>query len=335
MTNPPGPRPTTVDVHAHLMPDAAFDGVPAPLEAVTNDAGERAVRSPDRPELGRGAPADLRSLSDHRARQAARGVDVSLVGPWVDQVKAPLDPGVQAAWCRAINAGLAAACAGQGHSRWLAALPDLDGALAAEVLAEAAEHGAVGGMLAANPDVGTLARPDLDHLWRAAEAARLPLVVHPGEYRVPERLRPFFLVNLVGNPFETTLAAASLLARGVPDRFAELRLVLVHGGGFLPYQFGRLDAGFDRWPGLRGVATSSPRDHLAWFAYDTVLFDDAPTRYLLDLVGPERVLAGSDCPFTMADHRPFEAPGGLGLGPAETEAVLGGNARALFRLDDL
>jgi aminocarboxymuconate-semialdehyde decarboxylase len=302
MTNPPGPRPTTVDVHAHLMPDAAFDGVPAPLEAVTNDAGERAVRSPDRPELGRGAPADLRSLSDHRARQAARGVDVSLVGPWVDQVKAPLDPGVQAAWCRAINAGLAAACAGQGHSRWLAALPDLDGALAAEVL---------------------------------AEAAHLPIVVHPGEYHVPERLRDFFLVNLVGNPFETTLAAASLLARGVPDRFAELRLVLVHGGGFLPYQFGRLDAGFDRWPGLRGVATSSPRDHLAWFAYDTVLFDDAPTRYLLDLVGPERVLAGSDCPFTMADHRPFEAPGGLGLGPAETEAVLGGNARALFRLDDL
>jgi len=64
-----------------------------------------------------------------------------------------------------------------------------------------------------------------------------------------------------------------------------------------------------------------------------VLFDDAPTRYLLDLVGPDRVLAGSDCPFSMADHRPFDSPGGLGLGPEETAAVLGGNARALFRLD--
>ena len=322
-----------VDVHCHLMPDDAFDAVPAPMSVKEPRPGERAVRAPGREQLGRGAPSNLRSIGEHRELQASRGVDLSIIGPWIDQVKAPLDGSLQAAWCRVINTATTRACAGTGHSRWLAAVPDLDGALAADVLAEAGESGTVGAMLAANPDVGTLARADFDHLWAAAERLRLPVVLHPGEYQVPERLRDLFMVNLVGNPFETTLAAASLLGRAVPDRFPDLRIVLVHGGGFLPYQYARIGAGFERWPLLRGVATSSPAEYLRWFSYDTVLFDDAPTRYLLDLVGPDRVLAGSDCPFTMSDHRPFELPDTLGLGPAETGRVLGRNALELFGID--
>jgi hypothetical protein len=72
-------------------------------------------------------------------------------------------------------------------------------------------------------------------------------------------------------------------------------------------------AGFERWPALAPLRRRSPAELLRWFHYDTVLFDDAPTRYLLDLVGDDRVLAGSDCPFTMSDHRPWERPGALGL----------------------
>ena len=325
----------TVDVHAHLMPTPAFDRVPEGLEAaVDSERDEIALEVAARDGLrGRGAPRGLRELELHREVQQSRGVDVSLVGPWIDMVKAPTDATTQQRWCTVVNEELAAATEGSAHSRFLAALTDLDGAAAAEDLERAVGRGAVGGMLAANPDVGTLARPDLDSLWRAAESLGVPLVLHPGEFLPPERLREFFMVNLVGNPFETTLAVGSLLGADVPGRFPELQLVLVHGGGFFPYQYGRLTAGFARWPALRELQRRAPAEYLRWFAYDTVLFDDAPTRYLLDLVGPERVLAGSDCPFTMSDHRPFEAPAGLGLDADEVRLVLGENAVRLFGLE--
>lgn len=260
-------------------------------------------------------------------------MDVSIAGPWIDMVKAPLDPATQVAWCTAINGALAAATDGAGHTRFLAALPDLDGGAAADALERATASGAVGGMLCANPSRGTLARTDLDLLWAAAERLRAPLVVHPGEFDAPPRLDEFFMVNLVGNPFETTLAVGALLGARVPDRFPDLTIVLVHGGGFFPYQFGRLDHGFRCAPQLAHVRGRPPGEYLRWFAYDTVLFDDAPTRYLLDLVGPTRVLAGSDCPFAMTDHRPFVVPTQLGLDPTEAAKVLSSNAVELFGLD--
>lgn len=312
-----------VDVHAHLVPHGAFARLPDGMRAV-EDGDEIALELPDRGR-GRGAFRPLRHLAEHEALQRDRGVDLTLIGPWIDMVKAPLDPRLQLAWCRVLNDELAAAQS--ERSRFLAALPDLDGGAAAEELDRAMELGAVGGMLAANPEVGTLARPDLAALWERAERLGAPLVLHPGEFRVPERLREFFLVNLVGNPYETTLAAGALMGARVPERFGDLRVVLVHGGGFLPYQYGRLEAGFARRTDIDASA-----DHLRWFHYDTVLFADPPTRYLLDLVGPERVLAGSDCPFMMSDHRPFASPERLGLSDAERAAVLGGNAARVFGL---
>jgi aminocarboxymuconate-semialdehyde decarboxylase len=327
--------PTRVDVHSHLMPTAAFAAVPEGLEAVHDEAkGEIALKVAARDGAqGRGAPLALRDLHEHYAGQHARGVELSLVGPWIDMVKAPLDAVTQTAWCGAINAALAASTGAVEHTRFLAALPDLDGGAAAETLERAMAAGAAGGMVCANPSEGTLARADLDLLWAAAERLRAPLVIHPGEFSPPPRLREFFMVNLVGNPFETTLAVGALLGAQVPERFPDLQLVLVHGGGFFPYQFGRIAHGFANAPQLRGFGGRPPREHLRWFHYDTVLFEDEPTRYLLDLVGTDRVLAGSDCPFAMTDHRPFEVPERLGLDAAETARVMGANAVDLFRLD--
>jgi aminocarboxymuconate-semialdehyde decarboxylase len=324
----------TVDVHAHLMPSAAFGRVPDGLLAhVDGERGEIALEVAGRGGArGRGAPLNLRDLDEHRRIQASRGVEVSLLGPWIDMVKAPNDASTQHAFCTIVNEELARATHGLVHSRFLAALSDLDGGAAADDLARAVELGAVGGMLAANPGVGTLARADLDPLWDAAQSLGVPLVLHPGEFQPPERLGDYFMVNLVGNPFETTLAVGSLLGADVPARFPGLKLVLVHGGGFFPYQYGRLTAGFARWPALRRLERRPPADYLRWFWYDTVLFDDAPTRYLLELVGPARVMAGSDCPFAMSDHRPFEAPERLGLSEPEIEGVLGGTATRLFGL---
>ncbi len=322
----------TVDVHAHLMPTGLFDELPAGLEARRDaERGEIALAVAARDgAVGRGAPEPLREAHVHGARQCERGVDLSVLGPWIDMIAAPVDAATQTALCRVVNRHLAATTAERDDACFVAALPDLDGAAAADVLAEARELGAVGGMLAANTADGTLARPDLDALWAAAEQDSAPLILHPGHFAPPPRMDRFFLVNVVGNPFETTLAVGSLLGAEVPDRFGDLQLVLVHGGGFFPYQYGRIDAGFRRWPTLRDRTGRPPAEYLRWFHYDTVLFDDVPTRYLLELVGDDRVLAGSDCPFAMNDHRPFADPGSLGLDDAGVGRVLGRNAINLF-----
>jgi len=317
-----------VDVHGHLVPDAAFAHAPEGLTVIRRDSGDAALVVDG--VRGRFAPQGLREVEVRQRAQAARGVDLSIVGPWIDLVKAAQTVPVQVAWCGALTDALQQVSRGRTDLRFLAALPDLDGGAAAEELERAVALGAVGGLLASNPQVGGLDAAHYTPLWSAAERLQVPIILHPGYFQPPGHMRDHFLANSVGNPFETTLAIGRLIAVDVPGRFPGLRLVLTHAGGFFPYQYGRMEAAFLRWPGNQGVARRLPSDLLRWFWYDTVLFTEAPTRYLLDLVGDDRVLAGTDCPFAMADYRPFEAPEGLGLDPAGTSRVLGGNALACF-----
>ena len=320
----------TIDVHTHLIPHAAFDRIP---EGLRSGDDFRIVADGIR-SLARGVPLDLRNLDRHRTRQAEHGVDVSIIGPWMDAVKAPLDPRLQRKWCRVINESFTELLEDNHHSRFVAALPDLDGAAAATELEFAAEHGAVGGMLTANPELGTLARRDFDPLWKTAERLGLPIILHPANVELDSRMRQHQANILVGNPFETTMAALSLIAGRVPDRFPDLKILLVHGGGFFPYQYGRMLAGFERWPELDSASMMAPQEYVKWFYYDTVLFERAPLQYLLDIAGVDHVLAGSDCPFPMTDYQPYEdTEAQLGLNAAETEAVLGGNAARLFGID--
>jgi aminocarboxymuconate-semialdehyde decarboxylase len=323
-----------VDVHSHLMPDAVYGRLPDGLTPRADPEQDevKVVVEGGRGEQWLGAHATLRRVDEHQAVQTANGVDASIVSPWPDVIKGPLDPRVQHRLADAINEALAEATRDRPNYAFLAALPDLDGGRAAEALEKALELGASGALLVANPERGTLARSDLDALWSVAESRQAPVVLHPGEFVPPDRLKPNYLANLVANPFETTLAAASLLAARVPERFPHLAVVLVHGGGFLPYQHARISAGFERWPGFRGRRPSAVGEYLRWFYYDTVLFDDGPARYLLDVVGPDRVLAGSDCPFPMCDARPISDRSFGGLAGSELDAVLGENAVRLFNL---
>ena len=99
-----------------------------------------------------------------------------------------------------------------------------------------------------------------DAFWSAAQTLNVPVIVHPADLAVPLRHRRLFLHILAGNPSETTYAAAALLLGGVFDRFPKLRVLLVHGGGCVPYQFGRIDRGASPSPPVRprlGAGSSS------------------------------------------------------------------------------
>ena len=193
-----------------------------------------------------------------------------------------------------------------------------------------------GGMIGAMIDPNALGRPlgdrAFDPFWRAAADLGAPVVLHPFLLEAVERFGRHYLHNLVGYPFETTLAAASLILGGTLDRFPALDVVLVHGGGLLPYHVGRLDRGHQARPEARADGAGLPSGYLRRFLYDTLIQFPPALAYLVSVVGADRVLLGSDHPFWLGDPEPLRIVREAGLPAAAQAAILGGNASRLFHL---
>jgi aminocarboxymuconate-semialdehyde decarboxylase len=157
-------------------------------------------------------------------------------------------------------------------------------------------------------------------------------MIHPSYAGGPSPFPDFYMKNLLGNPLATTVAASRMILSGFLDRHPRLIPVLVHAGGYLPYQIGRLDHGYRVREETRARAAGAPSTYLRRFRYDTISHAPAPLRFLVDLVGEDRVVLGTDIPFDMGDLA-FEAiMRGAGLGAAATRAIEGENARGLFAL---
>src|SRR5262249_36169071 len=133
-------------------------------------------------------------------------------------------------------------------------------------------------------------------------------------------------------PFETTLGAASLILGGTLDRFPGLDVVLVHGGGFLPYHVGRFDRAHQTRAEARAAGVSAPSGYLRRFHYDTLGQTPAALAYLARTVGVDRIVLGSDHPFWMGDPTPLRVVREAALGEQAEAAIAGANAARLFRL---
>lgn len=172
--------------------------------------------------------------------------------------------------------------------------------------------------------------PVNEPLW--AELARRGtfVLMHPSTVSAVDRLASYHLVQLLGYPAETALATARLVLGGVLDRH-DLVLCLAHGGGCLPAVGPRLDLGWHRKDVTR-VSTAPPTRYLRQLYYDTAVFDRVLLRRLVDDMGANRVLLGTDTPFDLADRDPLATVTGIGLDAADTAAVLGDNAVRLLGL---
>ncbi len=177
-----------------------------------------------------------------------------------------------------------------------------------------------------------LSDPSLDPLWARLAALGAVVVLHPLGFSDGARLSPFFMVNTVGNPLEEVIATNHLMLGGVLDRHPELRVLIVHGGGCLPFLIGRLDHAWRRRPEIRRLTAEPPSAYLRRMWYDTVVFDPRLLAMLVSLVGADRVLLGSDYPFDMGDDDPLGTVEAAGLSPEAQASVAGGNAAALFGL---
>src|SRR5438128_900301 len=220
-----------------------------------------------------------------------------------------------------------------GAHRGLATVPLQEPATAAAELRFAVrELGLRGAMVDPNALGRPLGDPAFDPFWKAASDLAAPVVLHPFLLEAVERFGRHYLHNLVGYPFETTLAAASLILGGTLDRFPGLSVVLVHGGGFLPYHIGRFDRAHETRPEARVDDAGLPSRYLRRFLFDTLVQRPEALRYLVQLVGHDRVMLGSDHPFWMGDPDPLRVVREAGLDPATEAAIFGENAAKIFHL---
>jgi aminocarboxymuconate-semialdehyde decarboxylase len=169
-------------------------------------------------------------------------------------------------------------------------------------------------------------------VFERINALGVPIFLHPFNVIGSQRLTSYYLHNLLGNPFDTAVAAANLIFSGLLDRFPKLNICLPHAGGAFPYLIGRLNHGWKVREECRALK-KPPLSYLRRFTYDTISHAPESLRYLIDLVGADRVMLGSDYCFDMGYERPVQVVTALKLSSSDQEKILGGNAARLLRLD--
>jgi aminocarboxymuconate-semialdehyde decarboxylase len=329
-----------IDCHAHAVPAALLASLCETLRGINGFDAQSTEQGwlVDLP--GGGASRLVRpkmgssEMRDHWLQD--QGISGQMLSPWMDvQPTAAMTAADARDWSRRLNAALldeAGRSPGAALALATVALNDPD--VAAGDLVDAARVDGMSGLvLSTNPvGVADLGDLSLDPLWAAAAELGVPVMLHPPSDG-PSRSLPGS--KEFGNTYcrlvDTTFAVAKLILSGVLDRHPLLKLVAVHGGGFLPFQSARLDGGH-RADGLVGYSLERghPSAYLGDLYYDTVAMSAPAIRFLVDAVGADRLLLGSDYPFPLGDQTPALTVRDAGLTDAATIAILSGNAHTLI-----
>jgi len=171
-------------------------------------------------------------------------------------------------------------------------------------------------------------------LYEYVQALDIPIFVHPHHVAGAERMQKYLLTNLIGNPLETSLAIASIIFEGVLEKFPRLKLIFAHGGGNIPYIRGRIEHGYQVVPECHKAIPKPPSEYLKLMYFDTITHSAPALSYLIDTIGADRVMLGSDYPFPMGDPDPIQSVRNLtSLSPLSEEKILGSTAADLFKVD--
>ncbi len=182
----------------------------------------------------------------------------------------------------------------------IATLPMQDPERAAKELRRAmTELGLRGAQIGSHVQGRNLDDPALEPLWQTASELGAFFLIHPQKVAGEDRQKSFYLRNLIGNPLDTTIAAASLVFAGVLERYPNLKFCLSHGGGFTPYQTGRWIHGWKVRPEPQQRLKVSPEASIRRLYFDCILHFEPALHYLVDTFGADHVLLGSDYPFDM------------------------------------
>jgi aminocarboxymuconate-semialdehyde decarboxylase len=197
------------------------------------------------------------------------------------------------------------------------------------------ELGLRGAEIGSHVNDWNLDHPALFPVFAAAQELGAALFVHPWDVIGKERMGKYWLAWLVGMPAETSLAICSLIFGGVLERLPRLRICFAHGGGAFPGTIGRIEHGFRARPDLCAVDNDqNPRSYLGRFYLDSLVHDADALRFLIQLVGTDRIALGTDYPFPLGEPEPGKLIESLTDLPGEAKGkLLGANALAFLGLE--
>jgi len=322
-----------VDCHAHLVPPELLaairkDAATFPNVRLIADNGSLALAfaggKPTRPVS--------KPLSDIPARlawMAKNGIDKQVVGGWVDMFGYELPGPESEAWSRLANDVLLAAAKAEPHFVPLATVPLGDGARAAAALKDAVKAGFAGAMIGTLPrGVGsTLDAADLDPFWRAADETGAFIHIHPSFDAGDVRVNDFGLANGLGRITDAAVAVARLISAGHVAKYRQAKFFAPMGAAALPFVLGRLKRNRAITPGI-----GDPVEALSLIYTDTILHDARVLKFVVEMLGTERLMMGSDMPFPIGDTEPLKIVADAGLSKAQADEINGGLAARLFKI---
>jgi aminocarboxymuconate-semialdehyde decarboxylase len=318
----------TIDVHAHilteemmrLMRNEAPDIGPN-LSEVDDEGGVLQVGNIVQRPFPRGA-WDLELRLRHMDEAE---VDMQVLSVCPQTFLYDRDPALTAT-LSAIQNNEIAKVVSQHPDRFfgIATLPMQDPERAvAELRRSMLELGLRGAQIGSHVEGHNLDDPALEPLWATAAELNAFILVHPQKIAGGERLKSFYLKNLIGNPLDTTIAAASLVFGGVLERYPTLKFCFAHGGGFMPYQVGRMNHGWSVRPEGKISLKNAPEESIRRLYFDCILHFEPALRYLVETFGADHVLLGSDYPFDMGMMDCVKQVRALGVPMLDRNTILG------------
>ena len=325
----------TVDIHAHVMIPEGFAYM-GPHMDVTKIAMVKHSNQATR-ELNMVQDKDRTiAMTDQEDRLRvldAQNIDFQVVAPPPFQAfyQSPVEHCIKGS--QIVNDGLAE-WVGRRPDRFAAmgTLPMTDPAAAITELERCMGMGMKGVQILTNIDGEEVASPRFEPVLKRAQELGALVMIHPNGFTQGDRFHDYYFANVMGNPLETSLAVAHLIFSGVMERLPDLKVLAVHGGGFLPAYSARIDHAWGARRDSHANLPHPPTYYLRKMYFDSVVFSNHQLEYLVKTYGADKIVMGTDYPYDMADYDPVEHVVTTNISAEEKAKVGGLTAAALLGL---
>jgi aminocarboxymuconate-semialdehyde decarboxylase len=324
-----------VDIHSHVIPDRIVAAIAAdPKRFRARVEGEGPARKVIH-DQGYVYPLfeEFRRVEAKLAAMDSKGIDISVISPAPPMFYYWADADLALDVAGLVNDGVADMVGARpDRLRGMATVPmQHPDAAVAELERVVRAYGFKAVEIGTSIEGAQLAEERFRPLLRRASELNVFVFAHPYYVGAKSGLESYYLTNLIGNPLDTTVMLANLMFSGRLDELPDLKIVLAHGGGFIPYQIGRLVHGHRVRSETNGLSKSSPKQLLKRIYFDSLVFEPQALRYLIDLVGADHVCIGTDAPFDMADDDPRATIDAVpGITALERQCVCCGTALKLL-----